>query len=55
MAKTQKSYMTVYIPKRAEGLLEWLRAEAKRQERSVNAVIVRLLIAAKENSSEKEA
>ena len=53
MSKKHGPYLTLYIPKRQEGLIEWLKAEAKRQERAVNAVIVRILISAKENSSEK--
>ena len=55
MSKEYEPYRTIYIPKGQGGLIEWLKAEAKRQERSVNAVIVRILISAKENSSEKEA
>ena len=53
MVKTKKPYLTVYFPKRAEGLIEWLAEEAKRQERSVNAVVVRILLAAREDSNNK--
>ena len=53
MKKAKGPYLTVYFSKQGKGLIEWLKAEAKRQDRSVNAVIVRILIAAKEGSSEK--
>lgn len=54
MSEEYDPYRTIYIPRRWEGLIGWLKAEAKRQERSVNAVIVRILLAAKEGSTEKE-
>ena len=50
--ETTGSYLTLYFSKRSRGLIGWLKAEAKRQERSVNAVIVRILLAAKEANEE---
>jgi len=55
MSKKHGPYLTLYIPRRWEGLIEWLKAEAKRQERSVNAVIVRILTTAmREDEREEE-
>jgi len=54
MKKAKGPYLTVYFSKQGKGLIEWLKAEAKRQDRSVNAIIVRILVAARE-ASEKEA
>ena len=54
MGEKYDPYRTIYIPKRQEGLIGWLKAEAKRQERSVNAVIMRILLAAREGANEKE-
>lgn len=51
----KRTYITVYVPRDYEYLVEWLAAEAERQDRTVNAVIVRLLAAvAKEQQTEEE-